>query len=123
MASFRQYYGLDFMTALYETHTPRELVDMITWLPDGSPLSASMRGGREHLGWTWERILSVYLLEQSQMNGFNFVKANTPKSSAKTLTPPKPIPFPGRKLAKQNRLGDFGPMIRALKAGRRPDLR
>ena len=121
MASFRQYYGLDFMDALYRTHSPRELMALITWLPDDSPLAASLRGGRDHLGWTWDRILSLFILEQLQMNGFNFIKANTGKASAKTLKAPDPIPFPGRVMPKpKTNRASIMPMVRLLSTGNLP---
>lgn len=120
MRDFALYYGLSFMDAMYSTHTPRELYALISWLPDDSAFSASLQGGREHMGWSTDRQLSVFLLEQVQMNGFNFVKANTDKKAGKNLKPPTPIPFPGRKIPKPRNRSSFGPIVSALARGERP---
>lgn len=119
MRDFELYFGLSFMDALYSTHTPRELYAMIAWLPEDSAFYASLQGGRNHLGWTTDRQLAVLQLEQTQMNGFNFVKANVDKSSGRSLKAPEPIPFPGRQLPKPKR-GSFGPIVSALARGKRP---
>jgi len=109
------------MTCLYETHTPSEVVDLIHWLPDDCQFYASYKGGREHLGWTWDRMLATMTFEQTQMIGFNYVKSHSGKNAK--LTPPKPIDWPGRKLAKANKKGSFLPIVRAITAtGRAPEI-
>jgi hypothetical protein len=110
------------MTCLYETHSPREIVDLITWLPDESPLAASLKGGREYLGWTWDRIVLTLLFEQTRMNGVNFIRANSEKNAK--VTAPTPIKWPGRVLPKTSKKGSFLPIVRTIAAtGRAPDIK
>lgn len=110
--------GLNFMEACYLTHSPKEIVALITWLPEESAFVASMRGGRRFLGWSWDRLMSTLLLEQTQMNGFNFIKANTDPKKGRALKGPEPIDFPGRPARRKP--GAFGPIIRRIAAGARP---
>lgn len=110
------------MTCLYESHTPSELVDLILWLPDDSPLHASLKGGREYLGWTWDRIIRTMLFEQVQLNGFNFIKANSGKNAK--LTAPRPIDWPGRNIKKKAPKGSFLPIVRSISAtGKVPQIK
>lgn len=111
------------MTCLYDTHSPRELVDLLIWLPDDSPLSASIKGGREYLGWTWDRIVMTLLFEQTQMNGFNFIRANSDKKAK--VSAPTPIKWPGRESARPKKpKGSFLPIVRTIAStGRVPDIK
>lgn len=98
-------------------------MDLISWLPESSPFVASVRGGREYLGWTWDRIMLTLLLESTQQNGFNFIKANTDPKKSRNLRSPDPIDFPGRPKRKPSR-GSFGPIVKQLAQGQAPpDLR
>lgn len=101
------------MHSLYEVHSPEELYDMITWLPDDAALWASIQGGPEHRGWTVDRILQVLHFEATQQLLHSFVKAN---SDRKTKIPaPEPIDFPGRpKPKKKGKTHSFMGMVRSL---------
>lgn len=102
--------------------SPQEIYSLILWLPDDSALSASIRGGREYMGWTWDRIVATLLLEVQENIRVDFIKAHTPKESARKITSPPPIPFPGRPKPKAKDSGNMLPIVRALARGGKPPV-
>lgn len=109
------------MECLYVTRSPDEIVSLIQWLPDHCALSASMKGGREYLGWTWDRIVSTLLLESITDLHVDFIRANSPKSAQNKIQTPARIQWPGRPGPKKSEpKGSFMPIVKALAAGHAP---
>lgn len=109
------------MECLYVTRSPDEIVALIQWLPDNSALAASVRGGREYLGWTWDRIVSTLILEAATAHHVDFIRVNTKKEDRAKIKSPEPVKWPGRPLPKKKESpGSFMPIVRALAAGQAP---
>lgn len=122
VSDFQRYYGLDLMTCVYETHSPDNLVALVTWLPGDSAFAASMRGGQEFYGWDSDRYLRAGTLETLMMLENNFIRANTDKKNMSKIPQVKPLEIPGRDLTKKpnpNR-GEFGGMVKALFDAQKP---
>lgn len=65
----------------------------LKWLPDTSPLAASMLGGRIHLGATYDRSLLKALADAQRLHTWLTFRANAGKKGSK-VKQPEPLPHP-----------------------------
>lgn len=111
------YYGVDLRDLYSEDSplTPREVLNLIAYLPADSAYVAERRGGQQFRGWDEGRYLSA--LQANELRTFAYMYAAS--HLKRPPKPPEPIPTPDSAKPKKRDGGMFAQMVEARVAASR----
>lgn len=115
LADFREFYSLD-LTDVYRGTLPAAVaLELIMQLPDRSRTKGRMQGGKEFIGWDYDRYLQVGIFDA--IRGVQWILAN--QNARRTSPQPTPTTVPTKPVEKKNFLGSmFKQMLKGGPDGR-----
>lgn len=90
MWDFQYYLGLDFIAMLKGSHSPKQVIALISQLPLESNTISALRGGEQFVGWGIDRYHFAQLIDAVNSTTHAVVASN----SKRKPKAPKPLPRP-----------------------------
>lgn len=103
LADFREYYGLDLWRVFDGSLPTGVVLELIGQLPDRSRTRGRMQGGKEFIGWDYDRYLAVATFDA--LRGVQWILAN--QNAKRKSQVPKPTSVPSKPVEKKGFLGNM----------------
>lgn len=114
LADFREFYQLDLTEVYRGSLSTAVVAELVVQLPDRSRTKCRMQGGKEFVGWDYDRYIQVGIFDA--LRGLQWIMAN--QNAKKRSRPPEPTPVPTKPVKKENYLNSmFSKMLKEGNTG------